>query len=50
MKVTLKQTANDLNEVVVTGYTTPALRLDLTGAVSVVHYCRHEDLSPMPTP
>lgn len=35
MKVTLKQTANDLNEVVVTGYTTQR-KADLTGAVSVV--------------
>ncbi|MBP7767738.1 MAG: TonB-dependent receptor [Prevotella sp.] len=35
MKVTLKQTANDLNEVIVTGYTTQR-KADLTGAVSVV--------------
>ena len=35
MKVTLKQTANDLNEVIVTGYTTQR-KADLTGAVSVM--------------
>lgn len=35
MKVTLRQTANDLNEVIVTGYTTQR-KADLTGAVSVV--------------
>ncbi len=35
MKVTLKESANDLNEVIVTGYTTQR-KADLTGAVSVV--------------
>lgn len=35
MKVTLKENVNDLNEVIVTGYTTQR-KADLTGAVSVV--------------
>lgn len=35
MRVTLKENANDLNEVIVTGYTTQR-KADLTGAVSVV--------------
>ncbi|MDN5554597.1 MULTISPECIES: SusC/RagA family TonB-linked outer membrane protein [Prevotella] len=36
MKVTLQEASNDLNEVVVTGYTTQR-KADLTGAVSVVN-------------
>lgn len=35
MKVTLRENANDLNEVIVTGYTTQR-KADLTGAVSVM--------------
>lgn len=45
LQIKLKETANDLNEVVVTGYTSEK-KADLTGAVSVV---KMKDIADVPT-
>lgn len=45
LRITLQESANDLNEVVVTGYTSEK-KADLTGAVSVV---KMKDIADVPT-